>query len=147
MAPMTELTTYLAMLMNGGAHNGKRLVSEESIQTMFTPHIEYCSTYWGMSSYGYGWSILPDFLGEKQVNHGGSLLVATAHLALMPSLGIGVAMAANTSRPPFATIADGVFAALMGRDPRTPPPQTTRQNEEPHWRVPYTHGTWRSLRS
>ncbi len=117
MAPMTELTTYLAMLMNGGAHNGKRLVSEESIQTMFTPHIEYCGTYWGMSSYGYGWSILPDFLGEKQVNHGGSLLVATAHLALVPRLGIGVAMAANTSRPPFATIADGVFAALMGRDP------------------------------
>jgi CubicO group peptidase (beta-lactamase class C family) len=117
MAPMTELTTYLAMLMNGGTHNGKRLVSEESIQTMFTPHIEYCGTYWGMSSYGYGWSILPNFFGEKQVNHGGSLLVATAHLALVPRLGIGVAMAANTSRPPFATIADGVFAALMGRDP------------------------------
>jgi hypothetical protein len=36
---------------------------------------------------------------------------------MVPRLGIGVAMAANTSRPPFATIADGVFATLMGKDP------------------------------
>jgi CubicO group peptidase (beta-lactamase class C family) len=117
MAPMTELTTYLAMLMNGGVHKSKRLVSAESIEAMFTPYIDYSSTYWGTSGYGYGWSILQDFMGEKQVNHGGSLLVATAHLALIPRLGLGVAMAANTSRPPFATIADGVFAALMGNDP------------------------------
>jgi CubicO group peptidase (beta-lactamase class C family) len=117
MAPMTELTTYLSMLMDDGLHKGRRLVSKESIEKMFTSHIDYCGTYWGMSGYGYGWSILPDFLGYKQVSHGGSLLVATAHLALVPDLGVGVAMAANTSRPPFATIADGVFAALIGRDP------------------------------
>ncbi|MFA5869294.1 MAG: hypothetical protein WC941_06290, partial [Candidatus Bathyarchaeia archaeon] len=34
---------------------------------------------------------------------------------------LGVAMAANTSRPPFATIADGIFAALMGEDPYAHP--------------------------
>ncbi len=117
MAPMTELTAYLAMLMNGGVHKGKKLASGESIEKMFTPYIDHAETYWGMSRYGYAWSIIPDFHGFKQVNHGGSLLVATAHLAMVPSLGLGVAMAANTSRPPFATIADGVFAALMGKDP------------------------------
>ncbi len=121
MAPMTELTTYLAMLMNDGVHKGKRLASGESIEKMFTPYIDHAETYGGMSHYGYGWSIQPDFLGVKQVSHGGSLLVATAHLAMIPSLGIGIAMAANTSRPPFATIADGVFAALMGRDPNRHP--------------------------
>jgi CubicO group peptidase (beta-lactamase class C family) len=121
MAPMTELTTYLAALMNGGFHKGKRLASEESIKRMFTPHIEYAETYWGMSSYGYGWSILPDFHSYKQLNHGGSLLVATAHLAMVPDLKLGVAMAANTSRPPFATIADGIFAALMGQNPYVHP--------------------------
>ena len=127
MAPMTELTTYLAMLMDDGIHKGKRIVSEESIEKMFTPHIDYCGTYWGMSGYGYGWSILPAFLGHKQISHGGSLLVATAHLALVPSLGIGVAMAANTSRPPFATIADGVFSALMGKDPYQHPHLVLRE--------------------
>jgi CubicO group peptidase (beta-lactamase class C family) len=126
-APMTELTTYLAMLMDDGIHKGKRIVSEESIDKMFTSHIDYCGTYWGMSGYGYGWSILPDFLGHKQISHGGSLLVATAHLALVPSLGIGVAMAANTSRPPFATIADGVFSALMGKDPYQHPHLVLRE--------------------
>ncbi len=49
MAPMTELTTYLTALMNGGVHKGKRLVSEESIEKMFTPYISYSETYWGMS--------------------------------------------------------------------------------------------------
>jgi CubicO group peptidase (beta-lactamase class C family) len=120
-APMTELTTYLAALMNGGVHKGKRLASEESIERMFTSHIKYAETYWGMSGYGYGWSVLPDFHGHKQLNHGGSLLVATAHLAMVPDLKLGVAMAANTSRPPFATIADGIFATFIGKDPYTHP--------------------------
>ncbi len=121
MAPMTELTTYLAALMNGGIYMGKRLASEESIERMFTPHTKYAETYWGMSGYGYGWSVLPDFYGHRQLNHGGSLLVATAHLAMIPDLKLGVAMAANTSRPPFATIADGIFATLMGKDPLSHP--------------------------
>ncbi|MDP2900399.1 MAG: serine hydrolase [Candidatus Bathyarchaeota archaeon] len=121
MAPMTELTTYLATIMEGGVHKGKRLVKAESVEKMFTPHIKYTETYWGTSSYGYGWSVLRDFLGHRQVSHGGSLLVATAHLAMVPDLKLGVAMAANTSRPPFATIADGIFAALMGKDPYSHP--------------------------
>ena len=116
-APMTELTNYLIAVMDGGEYKGKRLASEVSIEKMLTPFIQHTETYWGKSSYGYGWSILPDFHGLKQAYHGGSLLVATAHLAMIPSLKLGVAMAANTSRPPFATIADGILMALMGRDP------------------------------
>ena len=116
-APMTELTNYLIAVMDGGEYKGKRLASEVSIEKMLTPFIQHTETYWGKSSYGYGWSIIPDFHGVKQVYHGGSLLVATAHLATIPSLKLGVAMAANTSRPPFATIADGILMALMGRDP------------------------------
>jgi CubicO group peptidase (beta-lactamase class C family) len=99
MAPMTELTTYLAALMNGGVHNGKRLATEESIERMFTPHIKYTETYWGMSSYGYGWSVLPDFHGQKQLNHGGNLLVATAHLVMVPDLKLGVAMRTRAVHP------------------------------------------------
>jgi CubicO group peptidase (beta-lactamase class C family) len=116
-APMTELTNYLIAVMDGGEYKGKRLASEVSIEKMLTPFIQHTETYWGKSSYGYGWSIIPDFHGVKQVYHGGSLFVATAHLAMIPSLKLGVAMAANTSRPPFATIADGILMALMGRDP------------------------------
>jgi hypothetical protein len=40
---------------------------------------------------------------------------------MIPDLKLGVAMAANTSRPPFATIADGMFIALMGKDPYSHP--------------------------
>jgi CubicO group peptidase (beta-lactamase class C family) len=120
-APVSELTKYLTALTNNGIYKGKRLASEESVTEMFTPHIEYSQTYWGKSSYGYGWSILPDFYLHKQISHGGSLQVSTAHLAMIPDLKVGVAMAANTSRPPFATIADGMFIALMGKDPYSHP--------------------------
>jgi CubicO group peptidase (beta-lactamase class C family) len=121
MAPASELTKYLTALMNDGIYKGKRLASEDSIKNMLTPHINHTQTYWGKSSYGYGWSILPDFYCHRQISHGGSLLVSTAHLAMIPDLKLGVAMAANTSRPPFATIAEGMFIALMGKDPYSHP--------------------------
>jgi CubicO group peptidase (beta-lactamase class C family) len=125
MSPVNELTNYLTAVMDGGEYKGKRLISENSIAKMLTPYVPHGETYYGMSSYGYGWSIIPDFHGHKQISHGGSLLVATAHLAMIPDLKLGVAMAANASRPPFATLADGIFSALMGR----------RQEDHPHLKL------------
>jgi len=52
------------------------------------------------------------------VSHGGSISVSTAFLAFVPNLKIGVAMAANSMGPPYAEMAEGVLAALMGIDPR-----------------------------
>jgi CubicO group peptidase (beta-lactamase class C family) len=121
MSPVKELTNYLTAIMDGGAYKGKRLISEDSVGKIVTPYSPHSETYCGMSSYGYGWSIIPDFHGHKEISHGGSLLVATAHLAMIPDLKLGVAMAANASRPPFATIAEGIFSALVGRRPEDHP--------------------------
>ena len=80
-------------------------------------HQDRPSNLHGRFGYGYGWSITPNFHGYKLVSHGGSILVSTAHLALIPELKIGSVMAANTAGPPYATIAEGILSTLMGKDP------------------------------
>jgi len=112
-----ELTNYLIANMDGGRFEENQLLSPESIERMQTLYIERPPNHYGRYGYSYGWGITEDFLGHKMVSHGGSIIVSTAHLAFIPELKIGVAMAANTSRPPYPIIAEGAFAALMGKDP------------------------------
>lgn len=112
-----ELTNYLIANMDGGRFEDNQLLSPQSIEKMQTLYIERSRGHYGRYGYGYGWGITEDFLGNKMVSHGGSILVSTAHLSFIPELKIGVAAAANTARPPYPTIAEGVFAALMGKEP------------------------------
>lgn len=112
-----ELTNYLTANMNGGRYGEVQLISEESMGKMHTPYIDRSTGHYGRYGYGYGWGITPDFLGHRMVSHGGSILVSTAHLALIPKLKIGVAQAANSAGPLYQTIAEGIFAAFLGNEP------------------------------
>jgi len=112
-----ELTNYLVANMEGGSYKGRQVVGPGSIERMQTIHMERPPNLHGRYGYGYGWGVTPDFLGHKMVSHGGSILVSTAHIAFVPELKLGVAMACNTAGPPYAAIAEGVLAALMGREP------------------------------
>ena len=127
-SPVKELTNYLTATMDGGVHHGRRIASLESIEKMTTPYINYTMTHYGRSGYGYGWSIVDDFLGNKMVSHGGSILVSTAHLAYLPGPKIGVAMAANTSQLFFPMLAEGVLASLLGKDPKELPALRLREH-------------------
>lgn len=114
---VSELMNYLEMNINKGEWKGERIVEPESIEEMQSLHIERSPGFYGTYGYGYGWGVTPDFNGYKMVSHGGSILVSTAYLAMIPELEMGVAMTANTSRPPYAAIAEGVFATLMDMEP------------------------------
>ena len=118
-----ELMNYLSVNINQGIFEGKRLLSQESAKKMQTIHIERppdpkLGVPFARHGYGYGWDVTEDFLGHKMVSHGGSILVSTAHLAFIPDQKIGVAMASNIAGFPYAKLAQGVFAALMGKSPR-----------------------------
>ena len=115
---VTELTCYLAANMDEGRFGNTRLLSPESVERMQTIHVERHPSHFGRQGYGYGWFVSEDFFGYKMVSHGGSILVSTAHLAFVPELKIGIAMASNTSGFPYDAMAEGVLAALMGKDPR-----------------------------
>jgi CubicO group peptidase (beta-lactamase class C family) len=114
---VVELTRYLRLNLEGGTIDDTRILSPESLNTMHTFHTARAPTAYGRYGYGYGWSITPDFLGHKLVHHGGSILVSTAGLALLPYIDAGVALAANSSAMPHPTIAEGVLVALLGKDP------------------------------
>ena len=63
-----------------------------------------------------GLAVTPDFLGHKMIDHGGSIAVSTAYMAFVPDLEVGVVMMGNSSGMDYATIAESVFAILMGKD-------------------------------
>ena len=112
-----ELTNYLIANMEQGIFEETQVISPESLEKMHTLYIERPQSHYGRYGYGYGWGVTEDFLGHKMLSHGGSIIVSTAYLAFIPNLKIGVAIAANTARPPYPIIAEGVFAALMGKNP------------------------------
>jgi CubicO group peptidase (beta-lactamase class C family) len=117
MSSVTELSNYLEMWMKEGKWGETQIISPESIDKIQTLHIERPEGYYGRYGYGYGWGINPEFHGYKMLSHGGSILVSTAYLAMLPELGLGVAIAANTTGPPYSLIAEGIFSILLEMDP------------------------------
>lgn len=117
MSSVHELTNYLTLNMNNGKFGATRVLSPESIDKMQKIYINRSPEYFGKHGYGYGWDITKNFLGHKLVAHGGSVLVSTAHLAFIPDLKAGVAMAANSQGFPYSAVAQGIFACMLEKDP------------------------------
>lgn len=119
---VNEMTRYMNMLIEQGAHPDGQLVSRRSMRDMQTLHIREPDGYYGATGYGYGLGITADFLGEKLLDHGGSIVVSTAHMALVPGRKAGVVMMGNSSGMSYAVIAESVLAILMSKDPDTSVP-------------------------
>jgi CubicO group peptidase (beta-lactamase class C family) len=114
---VNEMTRYLNAQINKGRTEGGRLASEQSFEKMQQLHIYRPDGYYGEYGYGYGLGITPDFFGHEMIGHGGSIAVSTAYMAFVPDLKAGIVMMGNSSGMDYATIAESVFAILLGRDP------------------------------
>ncbi|HEX7022661.1 MAG TPA: serine hydrolase [Trueperaceae bacterium] len=119
-----DLARYLKVFLEGGAG----VVSRESLAAMMMPRLPmpYCTAPELFGSrepvrpdtyYGYALSVDDDFFGRRLVFHGGSVLVATAHLAFLPDHGVGVALLANGSSYPLSQLAETALACMLGEDP------------------------------
>lgn len=120
-----DLSNYIMMYLEGG----KGLLSETGIKGMWEARV---SMPWqtnpslfgetGKSEpdthYGYGLS-REMFFGETLVGHGGSVGVATAHLAFLPERKLGVALLTNGSGYPTAYFAKVALATLLNKDVNT----------------------------
>jgi CubicO group peptidase (beta-lactamase class C family) len=137
---VTELTSYLTANMDEGRFGNKRLLSPESVERSQRVYMNS-----GRQSYGYGWFVNENVLGYKMVSHGGSILVSTAYLAFIPQLKIGIAMASNTSGFPYDVMAEGILAALLGKDPSEVVP--TLQIEERMEKLAGVYETYERLSS
>lgn len=116
LGPVTELTNYLFMNLNGGIYKGTEIVNATLLEAMHSVHTDRGKSIFGQNGYGYGWGIFKDFLGHRLIAHTGSTGVSSAFLGFIPDLKIGVALAANTG---FfgSVIPHTALALLMGRDP------------------------------
>jgi CubicO group peptidase (beta-lactamase class C family) len=112
-----EMALYVSAQIEQGSYPGGRLASATSFASMQALQIQTGEGYYGKTGYGYGVAIVPGFLGHKLVSHGGSISVSTAHMAFIPDLRLGVVMMGNGPGMAYGTIAESVFALLMGKDP------------------------------
>ena len=78
-----EMSKYMNTLISKDS-----LISTESFEKMQSLHIHRPNRYYGETGYGYGLGVTPDFHGRKLVSHGGSILVSTAHMSLVPEEGL-----------------------------------------------------------
>lgn len=88
----TEMAQWIRLWLNRGAYNGKRLVSEASVDEMTKPQMKMSAS----ADYGLGW-MLHDWNGHKIVEHGGNIDGFNAQVALMPDQKLGFVLLTNVS--------------------------------------------------
>jgi CubicO group peptidase (beta-lactamase class C family) len=93
-----DMAQWVRFLLNGGAVNGKRLVSEKGFAELTEKRIALAPTV----GYGYGW-FLRDWHGHKVVEHGGNIDGFNAQVALMPDQHLGFVLLTNVSASPLGT--------------------------------------------
>lgn len=120
---VNELAKYVQMHLEMGQTQSPPLMPQASFEQMHTSHVPRPAQNpmpdgtFAQQGYGYGVAITPDFFGHKLVAHDGSVLVSTASMAFIPDLNVGVVMMGNGAGMPYATIAQSVFAILLGKEP------------------------------
>lgn len=112
-----DLLKYLTMYLNRGEYEGDRILEKGSIEAMETPYIQVPWQTFGNEGYGYGWIIHPDFLGERLIEHSGSVLIYTGFVGYIPKKNTGVAVLANSSGYPLSAIGMYALALVLGKNP------------------------------
>lgn len=120
-ASAAEFANYLRMLLAGGSFEGRSIVSEDALRTMWTPVVPIDGAGLG---YGLAW-YLDAVAGLRLAWHLGSVRNSGSHVVLVPEAGVAVAVASNVSRPldPRREVAESVVAAALvfGDAPLEPP--------------------------
>ena len=114
---VNEMSRYMIAQIERGKFASGRLASKKSFGRMQKLQIRLPDGHFGRKGYGYGLFITPDFLGHKLVSHGGSIIVSTANMAIVPDIKAGVVMMGNSGGMPYSTISDSVLAILLDKEP------------------------------
>ncbi|MFX0183341.1 MAG: serine hydrolase [Candidatus Hodarchaeota archaeon] len=119
-----ELANLIIMYLHQGSFQGTEIIGSDKIGAMFSMHTKetaksslYSSTigHFGDSGYGYGLAIHKNFFGYRLIHHSGSWIGASAWVAMLPELQLGVVFLAN-KHPSPRMLALSTLAMLIGID-------------------------------
>ncbi|HEX9930353.1 MAG TPA: serine hydrolase [Pyrinomonadaceae bacterium] len=117
-----DMANWLKFMLNGGAVNGKRLVSEAAFAELTKPQMKITPN--GKVNYGLGW-FLQEWNGMKVVQHGGNIDGFNALVAMVPEKKTGFVILTNVSASPLpAGMMSVVWENLIGK----PQTEATAQN-------------------
>ena len=98
---VVDLSQWIRLQLGKGVFEGKRIISEESINEMHKPQI--LAPYWFKDyfnpnalfmTYGMGWGV-SDYKGLIVIDHGGMVEGYTAYIAMVPSKQLGIVILSN----------------------------------------------------
>jgi len=90
-----DMGRYLGVLLNDGVLDGKRILSSQTIETLWSPQIalpEDPVRNWG--HYALGW-MNSEVEGRKVIHHGGNAMTMSSFAMLEPDRGTGIAILSN----------------------------------------------------
>lgn len=93
-----DLGKFAMMMLGRGSHDGRRVLKPETLEEMIEPQNQDIALDMGIIN-GLGWFLEKDTIpdGGWVVRHGGTTLLYSAELILLPEKGLGVAVLANAS--------------------------------------------------
>ncbi|MDQ3817850.1 MAG: serine hydrolase [Acidobacteriota bacterium] len=106
-----DMAQWLRLMLNEGAFEGRRLVSEKSFKELISPQNKVT----GNVQYGLGW-FLRDWNGHKVVEHGGNIDGFNAQVAFMPDQKLGLVLLTNIYASPLVSDAmEIVWSNIVGK--------------------------------
>lgn len=107
-----DMLQYAELYLNKGLVNGKRILSEESINEMLKPHMKvYQDQY-----YGYGLEIIPNYFGHTYIGHGGSLRAVSSRFGFILEKELAGIVLTNLIGVPAAKLLRNAFNIHLGED-------------------------------
>lgn len=125
-----DLIRYLEIFRTDGMVAGRRLLHPASVAAMLTPHARLADhghpALPAERAYGYGLMIETDPRGFRYIAHGGGKKGVTAHIAVVPELGVSGAMLCNLAAVPTAPALRRLVLETAGVPAEPPrPPRAT----------------------
>lgn len=107
---VTDILNYLNSLL--GIANNPAILSQESIDQLFHPHVEYEPGKY----YGYGFRITPNYTdGITLIEHGGGLKGVSSMMCLIPEKQLTATILTNLSSVPADRILLGALNNRLGK--------------------------------
>ena len=117
-----DLSNYLSMFLGGGLFEGRTIVSRRALDEMVKPHVAVTKhPLFPGEAYGYGLVTVPDFFGQRLVQHSGSVFVHTGFIGFLPESNVSIAILENGSGYAPSDLGMYALATAIGKDPGSLP--------------------------